>query len=542
MMLAQQQKTGDETMKIQEEWELHKPKKKTWGRLLRVIFGRTAFVITALLIQFIILMYSFQWLREHVFYLYGGFVGLSAVVVIYIINKNQNPSYQLSWIIPVLVFPVFGALFYLFVETQPGTRAIDRRLKEIIKETEPMLRQRPEVMERLYRESRGTARLAYYMNRYGGYPIWENTSAQYFPLGDDMYPVLLEELRKAERYIFMEYFIVEKGEMWDSILEILKEKAASGVEVRFMYDGMCSLTLMPYGYPKQMEKYGIHCKMFSPVRPVLSSYQNNRDHRKITVIDGHTAFTGGVNLADEYINRKVRFGHWKDTAIMLKGDAATGFLMMFLQMWNITEHETDDYTRYLCKPDYRYPAELDRSGFVMPYGDSPLDNETVGQHVYMDILNESRYYVHMMTPYLILDSDMITSLTFAAKRGIETIIIMPHIPDKIYAYLLARSYYAELLQAGVKIYEYTPGFVHAKVFTSDNTKAVVGSINMDYRSLHLHFECAVYLFRNPAVQQAEADFQETLKHCQEITLEDCRTYPMPKKIAGKVLRLFAPLM
>ena len=357
-----------------------------------------------------------------------------------------------------------------------------------------------------------------------------------------MYPVLLEELRKAERYIFMEYFIVEKGEMWDSILEILKEKAAAGVEVRFMYDGMCSLTLMPYGYPKQLEKYGIHCKMFSPVRPVLSSYQNNRDHRKITVIDGHTAFTGGVNLADEYINRKVRFGHWKDTAIMLKGDAATGFLMMFLQMWNITEHRTDDYARYLYRPATQKPKEPDCTGFVMPYGDSPLDNETVGQHVYMDILNESRYYVHIMTPYLILDSDMITSLTFAAKRGIETIIIMPHIPDKIYAYLLARSYYAELLQAGVKIYEYMPGFVHAKVFTSDNTKAVVGSINMDYRSLHLHFECAVYLFRNPAVQQAEADFQETLKHCQEITLEDCRTYPMPKKIAGKVLRLFAPLM
>ena len=295
-------------MNIQEEWELHKPKKKTWGRFLRVIFGRTTFVITALLIQLVILCLSFQWLREHVFYLYGGFVGLSAVVVIYIINKNQNPSYQLSWIIPVLVFPVFGALFYLFVETQPGTRAIDRRLKEIIKETEPMLRQRPEVMERLYRESRGTARLAYYMNRYGGYPIWENTSAQYFPLGDDMYPMLLEELRKAERYIFMEYFIVEKGEMWDSILEILKEKAAAGVEVRFMYDGMCSLTLMPYGYPKQLEKYGIHCKMFSPVRPVLSSYQNNRDHRKITVIDGHTAFTGGVNLQTSTLTARCVLG------------------------------------------------------------------------------------------------------------------------------------------------------------------------------------------------------------------------------------------
>ena len=227
---------------------------------------------------------------------------------------------------------------------------------------------------------------------------------------------------------------------------------------------------------------------------------------------------------------------------MLKGNAVNSFLMMFLQMWNITERKRDDYSFYGKSPEYIYPPELDMSGYVMPYGDSPLDNETVGQYVYMDILNEARYYVHIMTPYLILDSDMITSLTFAAKRGIETVIIMPHIPDKIYAYLLARSYYAELLQAGVKIFEYTPGFVHAKVFTSDDEKAVVGSINLDYRSLHLHFECAAYLYRSPAVRQAELDFQETLEKCQEITLEDCRRYPVYKKMAGKVLRLFAPLM
>lgn len=292
----------------------------------------------------------------------------------------------------------------------------------------------------------------------------------------------------------------------------------------------------------QLEELGIRCKMFSPVRPALSSYQNNRDHRKIVVIDGHTAFTGGVNLADEYINRKVRFGHWKDTAIMLKGDGVKNFLMMFLQMWNITERKPDDYGSYLIGPDWKIPAGLNTDGFVIPYSDSPLDEETVGQHVYLDILNEARYYVHIMTPYLILDSDMITALTFAAKRGIEIIIIMPHIPDKMYAYVLARSYYEELLLAGVRIFEYVPGFIHAKVFTSDDTKAVVGSINLDYRSLHLHFECAAYLFKNQAVQQAEQDFMDTLKLCQEITVEDCRNYPLPKRIVGQVLRLFAPLM
>ncbi|MDO4267570.1 MAG: cardiolipin synthase [Eubacteriales bacterium] len=516
--------------------------KKTWGKPLRIIFGRTAFVAVAVLLQLAVLLMTFQWVSEHLFYVYGGFTLLSAGVVIYILNKRQNPSYQMAWIIPVLVFPVFGALFYVFVETQPGVRVIDRRLRSIIKETEPFLEQDGEVTKRLGAISRGNVHLAQYMKKYAGYPVYDNTFAEYFPLGDDMFPRLMEELRNARRYIFMEFFIVERGEMWDSILELLKKKASEGVEVRFMYDGTCSLTLLPYGYPRQLEAFGIRCKIFSPVRPVLSSYQNNRDHRKIVVIDGHTAFTGGVNLADEYINRRERFGHWKDTAVMVKGDAAKSFLMMFLQMWNIGEKQKESYSGYLMDPDWRLPEGLQADGFVLPYGDSPLDEETVGQHVYMDILNEARQYVHIMTPYLILDSDMITALTFAAKRGIETIIIMPHIPDKIYAYLLARSYYEELLLAGVRIYEYTPGFVHAKVFTSDDTKAVVGSINLDYRSLHLHFECAAYLFRNRAVAQAERDFQDTLKQCMEITLEGCRSYPLPRKMAGQVLRLFAPLM
>ena len=263
---------------------------------------------------------------------------------------------------------------------------------------------------------------------------------------------------------------------------------------------------------------------------------------KITVIDGHTAFTGGINLADEYINEIVRFGHWKDTAVMLKGEAVTSFLMMFLQMWNVSERKEEDYGRYLRDPDYRYPLDLDMGGYVMPYGDSPLDEEAVGESVYLDILNDAANYVHIMTPYLILDSDMITSLTFAAKKGVQVIIIMPHVPDKIYAYYLARSYYQELLAAGVRIFEYTPGFVHAKVFTSDGEKAVVGSVNLDYRSLYLHFECAVYLYQNRAVEDVEKDFQKTLKQCQEITMEDCRRYPLLKQLAGAGLRLFAPLM
>ncbi|MCD8223353.1 MAG: cardiolipin synthase [Clostridiales bacterium] len=517
-------------------------KRKKWGKFLRIIFGRTTFVLLSLLLQIIALFFAFRWLSDHVFYIYGGFTFLSAVVVIYIINKRDNPSYQLAWIVPVLVFPVFGALFYIFLEMQQEKPRISTRLQDLIFETERFLKQDPAVIRRLRKVSRRSLRLAEYMNEYGGCPIYDSTAAEYFPLGDDMYPRLLEELKKAERYIFMEYFIIENGKMWDSILEILKEKAAAGVEVRVMYDGMCSLTLLPYHYPEKLRECGIQCKMFAPVRPALSTYQNNRDHRKITVIDGHTAFTGGVNLADEYINEKQRFGHWKDTALLLRGDAVTSFVMMFLQMWNLRETRPEKYENYLRNPSASFWLENKPGGYVMPYGDNPMDDETVGKYVYMDILNEAGSYVHIMTPYLILDSDTLTSLIFAAKRGIEVIIIMPHIPDKQYAYILARSYYEELITAGVRIYEYIPGFVHAKVFTSDGKKAVVGTINLDYRSLYLHYECAVYLYRCAVIDDIERDFQQTLERCRRITLEDCRTFPLSKKLAGGVLRLFAPLM
>lgn len=510
--------------------------------LLRIIFGRTAFVVLFLLIQIGILGAGFYWLKEYMLYVFGGSSVLSAVVLIYIISADENSSIKLSWVVPLLLFPVFGTLFYLFVELQPGVKLINRRIQLLGEEVKPYLEQNPDVLSEYNSMSASGGNLARYMNHYGKYPIYQNTNVTYFPLGDDMYPELLNQLRRAGHFIFMEYFIVERGLMWDSILEVLEQKVKEGVEVRFMYDGMCCLALLPYSYPKTLQEKGIKCKMFSPVKPALSSYQNNRDHRKICVIDGHTAFTGGVNLADEYINQKARFGHWKDTAVMLKGDAVCSFTMMFLQLWGVNEREPEDYGRFVVPAGYCPPKTADCSGFVMPYADSPLDGENVGEQVYLDILGRARRYVHIMTPYLILDDVTVSALKYSAKRGVETVIIMPHIPDKLYAYLLARTYYEELLQAGVKIYEYTPGFIHAKVFVSDDEKAVVGTINLDYRSLYLHFECAAYLYKNAAVHDVERDFRETLEKCQEITLADCRRYPFVKRFAGRALRLFAPLM
>ena len=511
-------------------------------KLLRIIFGRTAFVVMSLLLQISILLAGFRFLSHYMVYIYGGFTLLSAFVILYVVNKDENPSFKLAWIIPITVIPVFGTLLYLFLELQWEGKIINRRLRENISDTQPYLKQNPRYMEQLAKTSRSNANLAAYIENSGSYPVYGNTNVKYYPVGEEMFEDMKKELEKAKRFIFMEYFIVERGEMWDSILEILERKVQDGVEVRFMYDGMCCLVLLPYSYPRELRAKGLKAKMFAPIRPALSTYQNNRDHRKILVIDGHTAFTGGINLADEYINRKVRFGHWKDTGIMVKGDAVTSFTMMFLQMWNITEKEPEDYGRYLRDPEFFYPPELSMEGFVIPYGDSPLDQGTVGELVYLDIINTARNYVHIMTPYLILNYELVQALQFAAKRGVETIIIMPHIPDKEYAFLLAKAHYEELIRAGVQIYEYTPGFVHAKVFTSDDEKAVVGTINMDYRSLYLHFECAAYIYRNEVIKDVERDFKETLAKSQVITLEECRHYPWYKKFAGRVLRLFAPLM
>lgn len=509
--------------------------------VFRIVYGRTIVVVLALLLQIVLLALSFIRLTEYSTYILIGLTVLSWVLAIYILNRSKDtPEFKLAWIIPVIIIPVFGSLFYVFIRLQLGTKLLYKRHSHLLEETKPLLKQESSVEQKLKKENKQVWSLANYMNNYGGYPIYENTSVKYFPLGDDKFEEMKIQLEKAEKFIFMEYFIVEEGKMWNAILEILERKAKQGVDVRFMYDGMCCLVLVPYSYPKKLQEKGIKCKMFQPIRPALSTEQNNRDHRKILVIDGHTAFTGGVNLADEYINQKEVYGHWKDTAVMIKGDAVKSFTIMFLQMWNITEKEDCDYNLFLNRT--AEPEKQDNYGFVMPYGDSPLDNEYVGENVYLDILNTAEDYVHIMTPYLIIDNEIITALKYSAKRGIETTIIMPHIPDKMYAYLLARTFYQELIEAGVNIYEYTPGFVHAKCFISDDKKATVGTVNLDYRSFFLHFECGVFMYGNDEIANIEKDYQETLKKCQKITIEDCKHYPIVKKVAGRVLRLIAPLM
>lgn len=511
---------------------------KVIKKVFKVIFGRTTIALIALCFQLAILYVSYKFYERYIGYIFTGFVLLSAGIVIYIINAKQNPAFKLAWIVPVLVFPFFGVVMYIFLKTQQTPKKIQKKIDNLKEEMKDTVVQDNGILEELGNHSIRVHNLAKYINNAGGYPVYKNTEVEYFPVGEVKFKALISELKKAEKYIFMEYYIIEKSKMWNIILEILEEKVKQGVEVRIMYDGMCSITMLPWSFPEILEEKGIKCKIFSPIVPVLSTCQNNRDHRKIVVIDGKVAFTGGINIGDEYINEYEKYGHWKDTSIMLKGEAVKSFVVMFLQMWNLDEKTLEDYTKYI-------PGKLDDivlDSYVIPYGDNPYDNDNIGEQVYMDILNTAKKYVYIMTPYLILDNEMIQTLKYAAKRGVETIIAMPHVPDKLYTYLLARTYYGELLEAGVKLYEYTPGFVHAKVFVSDDEEAVVGSINLDFRSLYLNYECAAYMYKSDVIDNIKQDFKRTLEECEEITIESNKKYSVFKKVIGRMLRLFAPLM
>ena len=505
--------------------------------LLQIVFGRTGVIIVSLILQILFLFAAFYKLEDAMPYFWGGNTLLSAAVVLSLFGNDENPTIKLTWFFILSVLPVFGLILYLFIRTDLGHRLMIRRYNDIQAQTEDLVASPAACKtEDLPTETQG---LAAYLER-RGFPCYQNTEAEYFPLGDDAFEVMLQELKRAEHFIFLEYFIVSEGYMWGRILEILTEKVREGVEVRLMYDGTCAVALLPYGYPKKLEKLGISCRMFAPLRPFVSTHYNYRDHRKIMVIDGKVGFTGGINLSDEYINRVQRCGHWKDTAIVLRGDAVRSLTLMFLQTWSSGElcFDSSEFRRYL---DIVQPPR-ETKGYVIPYGDSPLDRDLVGEMVYMDIINRANRYVHIMTPYLIIDNEMLTALTYAARRGVEVQLILPHIPDKEIAFSLAHTYYRRLLDSGVQVYEYEPGFVHAKVFVSDDCKAVVGTINLDYRSLYHHFECAAYLCDAPVIADIERDFRETRKKCVRASRELLRNDPPMRKLSGACMRVIAPLL
>lgn len=507
------------------------------GKILKILGSRLFIVGFILLFQIVWVVSAIQRIGKYSLLVNNILTLLSILTVLWLINKKGNPAYKLAWVIPILLYPLLGGLMYLFMGDKRPSKKIRERMSSIYAIISPLVEQDSEVILEIEKTNQYVANQAKYISKTAHYPIYKNTTSEYFKSGEDIFQAIKEEIKKAKHYIFLEFFIIEEGVMWDETLSLLEKKVKEGVEVRLLYDDMGCLTTLPSNYEKKIREKGIQCISFNKFIPVFSVAMNHRDHRKIIVIDGCTAFTGGINLADEYINVKVRFGHWKDTGIMIKGEAVWNFTIMFLQMWNSVQFIDRDFTRYL--PDVYHRDSFESDGFVQPYGDSPLDQETVGENVYLNVINCAREYIYIFTPYLIIDNEMMTALCLASKKGIDVRIVTPGIPDKKYVFLLTQSYYGQLLEAGVRIYEYTPGFIHAKSFVCDDEVATVGTINMDYRSLYLHFECGILLFRTKSVQQVKEDFIETMNASRQVI--DTKG-SLIKKLVQAVLRLFAPLM
>ena len=621
-------------------------------RLIKLVYGRTFIMSALIILQILFVVALVDTLNRYGPYMYMFSMAVTVISVLHIFNSDSDPSVKLSWLLFVAVGSPFGALFYVYVRSDVGHRRLKKQISRILKYTSQAQPDMPLTMKAIEDCRPERSAFAHYMNDTCGYHPYPVTNLKYYPLGDDFLPDFLEDLSSARHFIFLEYFIVSEGQMWGKILYILSQKVKEGVEVRLMYDGTNEFTNLPHNYPAMLEKLGIACRIFDPVRPFVSTEYNYRDHRKIAVIDGKTAYTGGLNLADEYINATHPYGHWKDVAIRSYGDGVATFTRLFLESWNyqankpmpeenryieasalygllrteggqrveearelLQANRTDradqgdqadlgnqghwadqgnmanqadrvnqgnranqadradqanqidravqgdqmdrgDQADLAVQGDQENQADqvnqvrtaVDRiveDGFVIPYADNPLDGERMGEQVYLDILQTASDYVYIMTPYLILDETMVNALTYAAKRGIDVRIILPHIPDKRYAFALAKTHYRELLEAGVKIYEYTPGFVHAKVFVSDGRRATVGSINLDYRSLYHHFEVGLYVDGNRVIGDILEDFQKTLDKCQQISLEDTRAGGFRNRFdraLGAVFKLLAPML
>lgn len=462
---------------------------------------------------------------------------ISVLVFLALVESNKPSSYKLSWVIFVLTFLPVGGLLYLIF----GNRRPTKRIAAYVGEHKLIAKHldRKKIPDEMAAKFGRMASLFRYIRRASAYHPYQETKAVYYDFGEKMFDDILEELKKAQRFIFLEYFIIYKSTMWDQILEILLEKIQEGVDVRIIIDDFGSMKLFTNRYIRKLRSQGLKIVRFNPMRPFLLMFMNNRDHRKIIVVDGHTAFNGGMNISDEYINRKSRFGVWKDTGVCLKGEGAWSFTLMFIEMWDTfcRKHERiNDYELYKCQQEVEASKDL----LVLPYGDSPLDEEQVGEDVYIDLLNQARHYVYIFTPYLIISERMGYALRMAAKRGVDIRLVTPGIPDKKIIYRLTRSYYRFLLPDGVRIYEYTPGFMHAKSFVSDDQVAVVGTINLDYRSLYLHFECATLFYGGEIIQQIKQDTLETIWISQEITSLSRKS--LLGSLTDSLLHLLAPLL
>lgn len=504
----------------------------------RSLLRRRLFIIFLIIIQVVFLVYTMISTSRTSSFLAVAMIIMSVLATLYILSKKDKGGYKLTWVIMILVFPLFGGLFYVIFHLQTTQKSMIKGIETIENKSRSILYLPKDSYKEALGELSDYSHQITYLQKFAGFPIYNGTETKYLLSGEEKFEFLCQELKKAKNYIFLEYFIISEGKMWNTILDILKSKAKEGVIVRIIYDDMGCFLQLPKNYADYLKDFNIECVVFNPFRPVISTVQNNRDHRKIAVIDGVVAFTGGINLADEYINEIDRYGgHWKDSAVMIKGKGAWSFTVMFLQMWELISKQKERYRDFFPND----AVKTDEKGFVQPYTDSPVDKENVGEHVYLKIINNAKKYLYISTPYLIIDDSIVSALCLAAKSGVDVRIITPFKADKWIVHVTTRSYYRELIKAGVKIYEYSKGFVHSKTFVSDDRVATVGTANLDYRSLYLNFECGVVMYETSAVAEVKKDFENTFGLCHLVELKECkRSFFI--RLLQDIMRIFAPLM
>ena len=543
------------------------------AKFFAALFSRLVLTAVAILIQFFYLFFLAYQFTEYAGYIETGARIIGLMVAFYIVYMDQNPAYKIAWLVLIAVLPEMGTILFLLYGNRRPQRVIARRTGPVKAAHREDLQQVSDLGNLTHRSSR---RLAQYVRKYGPYPAWDNTRVRYFGVGDTFFASMVKDLQKAERFIFLEYFIIAKGSLWDEIFAILKEKAAQGVDVRVIYDDVGSMGKLPRHFAQELRRAGIRVMAFNTMRPILSLVYNTRDHRKIAVIDGEIGYNGGANIADEYVNRIVRFGHWKDSGVRLEGAGVWNLTVMFLNMWNAFEKEADvSYLPYrprlaatekqataaqaadvsaaertaqqmapaeAAPAEKAAPAKEEPEGLVMPFSDTPVDAEELGRNIYLDIINHSERYIYIMTPYLIPDTEIESALKLAAKRGIDVRIIVPGIPDKPGVFAVTQSFYRTLMGAGVRIYEYAPGFVHAKNFISDDRVGVVGTVNLDFRSLYLHFECGTVLLEHrEGLTRLREAFMDTFATSRRVVPGDLKLRPF-SSIYGFFARVLSPLL
>ena len=497
---------------------------------------RVIIIALLILIQLAGLVTCVYLLSDKALWVYIFFEAVSICMVIYVVNQRKNPSYKIMWVLFILIFPLVGGVIYLFWGGGRVFPHLKKRMRKCERAAHTALRQDPAVESRLEFVDMLHARQSRYLRRESGFPVYSNTTVEYFSPVEKLWPRLLEELERAERYIFIEFFILAQGKMWDSIHQVLVRKAAAGIDVRIIFDDFGSCARQFRGFVKGLTAEGVKVSVFNPLRPSLDLFMNNRNHRKMVIIDGKTAISGGFNIGDEYVNLWHVHGHWMDNGFILKGDAVRSYLAMFCAMWTFTTRRKMDIRPFLTSCPIR------GEGFVQPYCDGPLSDKNPAEELYMQILNTAQRYVYITTPYLILDSEMTTVLCLAAKSGVDVRIITPKIWDKWYVHPVTQYSYEELLEAGVRIYEYTPGFVHSKIFVSDDRVATVGTVNMDFRSFYFHFECGAWISNMEVVGDIKEDVLRIMAQSEEIRLEKWRRRPLGMRFKQSLLHLFAPFM